>query len=56
MDGTLEIVVGGAVDVVLAQDADRISREPWHFVYLEAKFEPYGTRLRALDYGDDETP
>jgi site-specific DNA recombinase len=56
MDRILEAVAGGGVDVVLAQDADRITREPWHFGYLKARFERYGTKLCALDDRDDETP
>jgi site-specific DNA recombinase len=56
MDRIFAVVAGGGVDVVLAQDADRITREPWHFGYLKAEFERYGTKLRALDDGDDETP
>jgi site-specific DNA recombinase len=55
MDRIFAVFAGG-VDVVLAQDADRITREPWHFGYLKAEFERYGTKLRALDDGDDETP
>jgi site-specific DNA recombinase len=56
MDRIFAVVAGGGVDVVLAQDADRITREPWHFGYLKAEFERYGSKLRALDDGDDETP
>ena len=56
MDRILELVAGGGVDLVLAQDADRITREPWHYGYLKATFEQYGTRLRALDERDDDTP
>jgi site-specific DNA recombinase len=56
MDRIFAVVAGGGVDIVLAQDADRITREPWHFGCLKAEFERYGTKLRALDDGDDETP
>ena len=56
MDHIMELVAGGGVDLVLAQDADRITREPWHYGYLKATFEQYGTRLRALDERDDDTP
>ena len=51
IDHILEVVAGGGVDAVLAQDADRITREPWHFGYLKAEFERYGTKLRALGAG-----
>ena len=33
-----ELVAGGGVSVVLAQDAERISREPWHHEYLKLLF------------------
>jgi site-specific DNA recombinase len=49
-------VASGGVSVVLAQDADRISREPWHYEYLKLLFEDYGTELRALDDGTDGSP
>jgi len=52
-----DLVTSGEVSVVLAQDADRISREPWHFGYLKAKLEEYGASLKTLDdAGDDGTP
>ncbi len=31
MDRIRELVAAGGVSVVLAQDLDRISREPWHY-------------------------
>jgi site-specific DNA recombinase len=31
LDRVRELVAGGSVAVVLAQDADRVSREPWHY-------------------------
>lgn len=51
-----DLVAEGGVDVVLAQDLDRISREPWHYEYLKANFADYGTTLVALDDGDDDSP
>lgn len=51
-----DLVAGGGASVVVAQDADRISREPWHFGYLKAKLEEYGATLRTLDDEADDTP
>jgi site-specific DNA recombinase len=49
-----DLVQGGSVAVVVAQDADRITREPIHRGLLDDEFERYGTRLVALDdWGDD---
>ncbi|HZB82044.1 MAG TPA: recombinase family protein [Rubrobacteraceae bacterium] len=54
MDKVRDLVEAGGVDGVLAQDADRITREPGHRAYLDEEFEKYGTVLRALDdWGDD---
>ena len=40
--------------VVVAQDADRITREPAHRAFLDGEFERFDTRLVALDdWGDD---
>ncbi len=44
----------GGVGVVVAQDADRITRDPGHRAFLDDDFERFGTRLVALDdWGDD---
>ena len=56
LDRVRELAAEGGVSVVLAQDADRISREPWHHEYLKLLFEDYGTELRALDDGADGSP
>jgi DNA invertase Pin-like site-specific DNA recombinase len=56
LDRVRELVAGGGVSAVLAQDGDRISREPWHHEYLKLLFEDYGTELRALDDGTDGSP
>jgi site-specific DNA recombinase len=54
LDKVRDLVEAGGVDVVLAQDADRITREPGHRAFLDDEFERYGTVLRALDdWGDD---
>jgi hypothetical protein len=42
------------VGVALAQDADRITRDPGHRAFLDDDFERLGSRLVALDdWGDD---
>ena len=51
-----DLVTGGEAAVVVAQDQDRISREPWHFGYLKAKLEEYGATLRTLDDETDDSP
>ncbi len=56
MDRVREFVDAGGVTVVLAQDLDRISREPWHYEYLRSLFEDHGTELRSLDDGGDDSP
>jgi site-specific DNA recombinase len=49
-----DLVAAGGVDVVFAQDADRITREPIHRAMLDSEFEQHGCRLIALDdWGDD---
>jgi len=54
MDRVRELVSLGGVDVVLAHDRDRLSREPEHLATLKKEFAEYGTKLRALnDLGDD---
>jgi site-specific DNA recombinase len=54
MDRVRDLVAGGGVSVVLAQDADRITRDPIHRGFLDDEFERFGTRLAALDdWGDD---
>src|SRR5215203_7192537 len=54
LDRVRDLVEADSVDVVVAQDADRITREPAHRAFLDGEFERYGTRLVALDdWGDD---
>jgi site-specific DNA recombinase len=54
LDWIRDKVAQGGVDIVLAQDADRITREPMHRFALEEEFAKHGTRLVALDdWGDD---
>src|SRR5215217_8251551 len=54
MDGVRDLVAAGGVSVVLAQDRDRIAREPAYHYLLRREFEEHGTKIRALgDRGDD---
>lgn len=51
----LELVAEGAANLILAQDMDRISREPWHFGYLKAKLDEHGATIRTLDDSGDDS-
>ncbi|HVF01223.1 MAG TPA: recombinase family protein [Rubrobacteraceae bacterium] len=54
MDRVRELVEAGSIAVVLAQDRDRISREPAYHYLLRKEFEEHGCKIRALsDWGDD---
>ncbi len=54
LDRVRDLVQHGGVAVVVAQDADRITRDPIHRGLLDEEFERSGTRLIALDdWGDD---
>jgi site-specific DNA recombinase len=54
LDDLRDLVAVGGIDIALAQDADRITRDPAHRAYLDDEFESHGTRLVALDdWGDD---
>ena len=55
LDQVRELVEAGGVDVVLAQDADRITRDPIHRALLDDDFEGRGTQLLALDDWGDGT-
>lgn len=54
LDRVRDLVEAGGVSLVVAQDADRITREPSHRALLDDEMERYGTRLVALDdWGDN---
>jgi site-specific DNA recombinase len=54
MDHVRDLVAEGGVSVVLAQDADRITRDPVHRAILDDEAARYGCRWIALDdWGDD---
>jgi site-specific DNA recombinase len=56
MDTVRDLVAGGGVDVVLAQDRDRFAREPAYLYLLREEFDSHGTLLRALNQHGDDSP
>jgi site-specific DNA recombinase len=56
MDRVRNLVAGGGVSVVLAQDRDRFAREPAYLFYLREEFAQHQTALRALNDRGDESP
>src|SRR5688572_18245530 len=56
MDRVRDLVASGGVYVVLAQDRDRIAREPAYHYLLKREFAEHGTRLAALNDHGDESP
>jgi site-specific DNA recombinase len=56
MDRVRDLVAGGGVSVVLAQDRDRIAREPAYHYLLRKEFEEHGAKVRALNDRGDESP
>jgi site-specific DNA recombinase len=56
MDRVRDLVAGGGVYVVLAQDRDRFAREPAYLFYLQEEFAEHGTTLRALNDRADGSP
>jgi site-specific DNA recombinase len=56
MDRVRDLVAGGGVSVVLAQDRDRFAREPAYHYLLRREFEEHGTKIRALNDRGDDSP
>jgi site-specific DNA recombinase len=56
MDRVRDLVAAGGVSVVLAQDRDRIAREPAYLYLLRKEFEEHGCKLRALNDRGDDSP
>jgi len=56
MDRVRDLVAGGGVSVVLAQDRDRFAREPVYHYLLRKEFKEHGTNIRALNDRGDESP
>jgi site-specific DNA recombinase len=50
-----ELVGDGGISIVLAQDRDRIARNPTITRWLQMQFEQYGTELRAINDPEDES-
>jgi site-specific DNA recombinase len=56
MDRVRDLVTAGGVSVVLAQDRDRIAREPAYTYLLRREFEEHGCELRSLNDRGDGSP
>src|SRR5919107_921286 len=56
MDRVRDLVAAGGVSVVLAQDRDRVAREPAYHYLLRKEFEEHGAMLRAINGRGDESP
>jgi site-specific DNA recombinase len=56
MDRIRDLVAAGGVSVVLAQDRDRLAREPAYHYLLKREFEEHGCKIRALNDRGDESP
>jgi site-specific DNA recombinase len=56
MDRVRDLVAAGDVAVVLAQDRDRIAREPTYHHLLRREFEEHGTKIRAMNDRGDDSP
>src|SRR5215207_9496937 len=56
MDRVRDLVAGGGVSAVLAQDRDRFAREPANHYLLRKEFEEYGCRMRSLNDRGDDSP
>lgn len=53
LDRARDLVETGRASLIVAQDADRITREPAHRLLLDSEMERHGARLVALDdWGD----
>jgi site-specific DNA recombinase len=56
MDRVRDLVAGGGISVVLAQDRDRFAREPAYHYLLRREFEEHGTKIRAMNDRGDDSP
>ena len=56
LDRVRDLVAGGGVSVVFAQDRDRFAREPAYLYLLKQEFGEHGTTIRALNDRGDDTP
>ncbi len=55
LDHVRDLVAAGGVDMVVAQDADRITRDPAHRAFLDDELERLGVWLIVLDDWGDNT-
>jgi DNA invertase Pin-like site-specific DNA recombinase len=56
LDHVRDLVQSGSIDVVLAQDRDRIVMEPAYHYLLKREFAEQGCRLKALNDRGDDSP
>jgi len=56
MDRVRDLVAAGGVSAVLAQDRDRLAREPAYHYLLRREFEEHGCKIRALNDRGDDSP
>lgn len=56
MDRVSDLVASGGVSVVLAQDRDRLAREPAYLYLLREEFAEHGTLMRAMNDRGDNSP
>src|SRR5918994_724977 len=56
MDRVRDLVAGGGVSVVFAQDRDRVAREPAYLYLLKREFKEHDTKIRALNDRGDDSP
>src|SRR5215212_3847709 len=56
MDRVRDLIAGGGISVVLAQDRDRFAREPTYHYLLRKEFEEHGCKIRALNDRGDDSP
>lgn len=56
LDRVRDLVDDGGITAVVAQDRDRLAREPALLWFLRKEFEAHGTTLRALNDRGDDSP
>lgn len=56
LDRVRDLVAAGGISVVIAQDRDRLAREPAYLYLLKREFAEQGTKLRALNDRGDNSP
>jgi site-specific DNA recombinase len=56
MDRVRDLVAAGGVSIVLAQDRDRLAREPAYLYLLREEFAGHGTKVKALNDRGDDSP